>query len=253
MVKGLEYFKRYFVPHSDKYVLIGGTACTLIMEDVGLDFRATKDLDIVLCVEALNAEFVSAFWKFITVGGYQNRQRSTGKEIFYRFSSPNNRDFPAMLELFSRAPDTMQLQTGSYLTPIPINEAVISLSAILLDDDYYQFIHAGKRDIGGLPVVSASHLIPLKARAWIDLMDRKRAGARIDERDIRKHKNDVIRLYQLLSLTSRIAVPPSIKQDLKQFLDRIGNDKIIDLKNLGLKNIRLEKALDDLIQVYGLK
>lgn len=54
----------------------------LVMEDAGIDFRATKDLDIVLCVEALNKEFVAVFWQFVEAGGYQHRQRSTGKEIF---------------------------------------------------------------------------------------------------------------------------------------------------------------------------
>ncbi len=250
MVKGLHYFKRHFVSYSDRYVLIGGTACTLIMEEVGLDFRATKDLDIVLYVEALDAQFVSAFWEFIKEGGYQNHQKSTGKEIFYRFSSPSNREFPAMLELFSRVPDTMQLKEGSHLTPIHVDEVVTSLSAILLDDDYYQFIHAGKVSIDGLPVVSASHLIPLKARAWIDLMDRKNAGGDVDDRDIRKHKNDVMRLYQLLSPTSRITAPQSLRRDMKQFLDRIGNDKTINLKSLGIKHIHLEEMLNNLSQIY---
>ena len=107
MVKGLDYFEKHFAPYADKYVLIGGTACTLAMKDAGLDFRATRDLDIVLHVEALDIEFVRAFWNFIKSGGYQNRQQSTGKEIFYRFFSPSNTEFPSMLELFSRAPDTV--------------------------------------------------------------------------------------------------------------------------------------------------
>ena len=42
-----------------------GPACYLAMEEAGLDFRVTKDLDIVLCVEALDAEFVGAFWDFV--------------------------------------------------------------------------------------------------------------------------------------------------------------------------------------------
>lgn len=252
MVRGLDHFKEHFTDYVDRYVLIGGTACTLVMEDVGLDFRATKDLDIVLYIEALDADFVSAFWEFINEGEYQNCQRSTGKEIFYRFSSPSNREFPAMLELFSRVPKTMQLSKGSHLTPIPVSEAVTSLSAILLDDHYYEFIHAGKQHVGGLPVVGASHLIPLKARAWIDLMDRKAAGADIDERDIRKHKNDVIRLYQLLSPSSRITVPQSIKQDMKQFLDRMDEEKSIDLKSLGIKNIELREVLITLREIYGI-
>ena len=42
-------------------MLIGGTAATLAMEDAGLDFRATKDLDIVLHIAALNAAFGTSY------------------------------------------------------------------------------------------------------------------------------------------------------------------------------------------------
>ena len=45
-----------------------------------------------------------------------------------------------MVELFARAPDGLQPAEGSQLTPIPLDEAVASLSAILLDDVYYAFI-----------------------------------------------------------------------------------------------------------------
>ncbi len=250
MVRGLNDFKKHFTDYADKYVLIGGTACNLIMEEAGLDFRATKDLDIVLYIEALDADFVSTFWKFIKMGGYQHRQRSSGKEIFYRFSAPNNRKFPAMLELFSRVPDTLQIVEGSHLTPIPIDESVTSLSAILLDDTYYQFIHAGKQNISGLPVVRASHLIPLKARAWIDLMGRKNGGTSVNERDVRKHKNDIIRLYQLLTPSDKIVLPHSIKQDMKQFLERVQEGALIDLKSLGIKNTNFDELLTTLRQIY---
>lgn len=33
-------------------------------------FRATKDLDIVLIVEALTPEFVSKFWQYVQTAGY---------------------------------------------------------------------------------------------------------------------------------------------------------------------------------------
>ena len=46
MVIGLDLFKK----HSDNYVLIGGSAADISLEEVGLEFRVTKDLDIVLCV-----------------------------------------------------------------------------------------------------------------------------------------------------------------------------------------------------------
>jgi hypothetical protein len=57
MVRGLGLFKKHFTDFQEKYVLIGGTACTLAMEQAGIAFRATKDLDIVLCVETINKDF----------------------------------------------------------------------------------------------------------------------------------------------------------------------------------------------------
>jgi hypothetical protein len=61
MVKGLDVFQNWFSDYVDQYVLIGGTAASLTMEDAGLEFRATKDLDIVLHVEALTPQFGQTF------------------------------------------------------------------------------------------------------------------------------------------------------------------------------------------------
>jgi len=52
VVKGLDVFRSWFTAHGDEFVLIGGTAATLALEVAGLEFRATKDLDVVLHVEA---------------------------------------------------------------------------------------------------------------------------------------------------------------------------------------------------------
>lgn len=253
MVNGLERFRVHFAPYVDQYVLIGGTACSVIMQDAGLDFRATKDLDIVLYVEALHENFVKAFWQFVEEGGYQNRQHSTSKEIFYRFSSPNSRDYPSMLELFSRVPDKVNLSRQRHLTPIPMDEAIASLSAILLDEDYYHFIHSGKLQINNLSILSAAHLIPIKARAYIDLIDRKKNGEKIDERDIRKHKNDVIRLFQLLSPDNRIRLPLSIENDFRIFLNGIRKDPAIDCRNLGLKHTNVNMIIDILQEIYNIR
>jgi hypothetical protein len=83
MVRGLDFFRDAFGAFTDQYVLIGGTAAAKAMEDAGLDFRATKDLDVVLVVEALSIAFGDAFWTFIHAGGYEIRQSSaTGKPCF---------------------------------------------------------------------------------------------------------------------------------------------------------------------------
>lgn len=58
MVKGILKFQEYFLDYAGKYVFIGGTACDLILGKRNMDFRVTKDLDIVLVMEALDENLV---------------------------------------------------------------------------------------------------------------------------------------------------------------------------------------------------
>ena len=57
MVRGIESFRKWFQGYEEQYAIIGGTACDLLMTDEGLDFRATKDIDLVLIIEAVDADF----------------------------------------------------------------------------------------------------------------------------------------------------------------------------------------------------
>ena len=132
MVKGLDVFRRHFAGYEDQYVLIGGTAATLAMAEAGLEFRATKDLDIVLHMEALTPTFGAAVWVFVEQGDYEIRQASEmGRPVLYRFQKPGSARFPAMIELFCRAPEGIRIARGTHLAPISFDEVVASLSAIL--------------------------------------------------------------------------------------------------------------------------
>lgn len=250
MVRGLDIFQERFAAYVDQYVLIGGTAATLTMEEAGLEFRATKDLDIVLHVEALTPAFGEAFWKFVEDGGYEIRQASdTGKPIFYRFQKPADDRYPAMVELFARAPDGLQPAEGSQLTPIPLDEAVSSLSAILLDEVYYAFIMAGRREVDGLPWVGEDRLIPLKA----ELTARKEQGAQVDAKDVRKHLNDVLRLSQLLAPATRIPIDKKIGADMTRFLIAVSADTSIDPKTLQLGNVAVTELVARIAQAYEIE
>lgn len=251
MVKGLNVFRNHFRDYSNRYILIGGTACDLAMEEAGLTFRATKDLDIVLCIEALDREFVEAFWNFIRIGEYQIQEKASGKKQYYRFTKPVNETFPYMLESFSRKPDALFLADESHLTPIPVEEEISSLSAILLDDDYYSFIIQGKRDRDGLSIIGADRLIPLKARAWLDLRRRKEQGEMIDSNNIKKHKNDVFRLYQIIEPDNLIPLPANIASDLQKFFGLISTETI-DLKSMGLGSNTVVSIITDLKRIYEL-
>jgi hypothetical protein len=251
MVKGLEIFREHFRNYADRYVLIGGAACDIAMTAAGLAFRATKDLDIVLYVEALDAAFVQAFWEFVRMGGYEVQEKSTGEKQFYRFQKPTNADYPFMLELFSRQPDVLQVAEGSHLTPLPVEEDISSLSAILLDNHYYDFIRAGRQESDGLPMVGAAQLIALKARAWLDLSERASRGEQIDSKTIKKHKNDVFRLYQILDPTSDPEAPETVKKDIREFISRMRVEEV-DLKSLGLRTGTRNGILAEISKVYRL-
>lgn len=253
MVKGLEVFRQRFSAFGDQYILIGGTAATLTMEEAGLDFRATKDLDIVLLVEALTPAFGETFWDFVEAGGYEIRQAAeTGRPVFYRFQKPADDRFPVMVGLFARAPDALRPLEGRRLTPIPFNDAISSLSAILLDDDYYAFVMAGRRESGGLVWVGEDRLIPLKALAWLDLSARRQAGESVDAKNIRKHANDVLKLSQLLTAETRIKLGQKISADLHRFLSAVAAGTSIDPQMLGLGKVTLPDLVGRIAQAYGL-
>lgn len=76
-------------------------------------------------------------------------------------------------------------------------------------------------------------MIPFKAKAWLDLKER---GNHVDSRDIKKHKNDIIRLSMLLAPDNNIEVPDMIKNDLSQFIQNIDKEDI-NLKQLRISNI----------------
>lgn len=157
-----------------------------------------------------------------------------------------------MLELFARAPDALKPLADGHLTPIPFDDAVSSLSAILLDDDYYAFIMAGRREADGLSWVGEDRLIPLKAQAWLDMLARKQRGDLIDSKHIKKHLNDVMRLSALLAPGSLIELPDRLKDDLRGFIQAARGDVSIDPKALGMGAVTLPEVLDRLEKSYGL-
>ncbi|MDF9618576.1 hypothetical protein P5705_13070 [Pseudomonas entomophila] len=216
-VRGLTLFGQHFSHYCDQYVLIGGGASSLVMDEAGVSFRTTKDLDIVLIIEALDSQFVAAFWAFVHSGGYQIRQASSAHPVFYRFQNPTDETYPAQLELFSRTPDEFDHPEHATLTPIPTDESVSSLSAILLDEGYYAFLLAGRRQNDTLSYIGADRLIPFKAKAWLDLSARKSAGEQVDSRNIRKHRNDIVMLTGLLT-GEVVSLPTGIAYDMGRFL-----------------------------------
>ena len=102
----------------------------------------------------------------------------------------------------------------------------------------------GKRD---------EYIIPLKARAWLDLTERKGNGEPVDEKSIRKHRNDVFRLYRILIPGDTPNLSGQVAKDMTSFITAM-DDEDIGLKSLGYElGLSLERILKVLREVYGLK
>lgn len=249
-VHGLKLFAEYMRGLEDCYAVIGGTACNIILNDADLSFRATKDIDIILLVENRLPEAAAAVWKLVKDGGYDCGWKNSEGVHFYRFAKPHVDGFPSMVELFSKAPSFIEEPQGLTVVPLPAGEDVSSLSAILLDDDYYAYMKNGRKTIGGITVLDEVHLIPFKAKAFLDLSARKERGERVDSSDIKKHKKDVFRLAQLFTPSTSSSLPASIHEDMTEFCEKVQAEGV-PLKQMGIP-LALEEALDLIRRVYGL-
>ena len=249
MVTGINGFTEWFKGYEEQYTIIGGTACDILMTEAELDFRATKDIDMVVIIEAVNADFGKRFWEYIKNGGYEHCNKSSGQPQFYRFTHPKSKEYPSMIELFSRKLDSFKLPDNAVLMPLPIDDEISSLSAILLDDDYYELLRQGRRTIEGVSILDAAYLIPFKAKAWLDLSNRKLNGEQVDSKNIRKHKNDIFRLSDILEPDIRINVSEQIYSDINEFTNKIHNEDI-NLSNLGIRDRTKDEILNELSGIY---
>ena len=110
MVVGLDNFREHFAEHTDHYAVIGGTACSMILEEVGIGFRQTDDIDMVLCVEVVDPSFAQSLKAFLDGGGYHARERSNGRREYYRFHKPPTRHIQPCLSFLHASPKRWKSQ-----------------------------------------------------------------------------------------------------------------------------------------------
>lgn len=247
MVVGMDSFIQKFGDYTDCYTIIGGAACDILMNEADTPFRATKDIDMILVMEARFKEFVKVFWEYILEGGYRFGWKNSEEVHFYRFTEPKA-GYPAMIELFSRESEYIS-DVPQGIIPVHIDEDVSSLSAILLNDDYYSFMLEGRKIISGVSVLDTEHIIPFKMYAWLDLKNRKESGKHVNERDLKKHKNDVFRLLQIADIDTKVESFGMVKTNIDRFLEEISHESI-NFSQLGLP-FDMEEALGYLNAMYS--
>lgn len=73
-----------------------------------------------------------------------------------------------------------------------------------------------------------------------------------DSKNIKKHKNDVFRLTELIDPTVKIATPSGVYEDMQKFVDRMKNETV-DVKQLGLVGRTKEQILQEIGELYAIQ
>lgn len=242
-IPGLETFAEYFADDFARFVVIGGAARELIYEDAGFfEESATKDLDVVLVAEELNPAFIERFVSFIRMANYQHRTKD-GRYQMFRFSKPSSGIYPAQIELLSKRPAFVQ-DIEQHIGPIPVDESGYSLSAILLDEGYYDLISSGVAVTRkyGIPILRHEYLPLFKMRAYIDLVSSRRAEAN-------KHRRDIFKLLSLELPPQPAGLPEAVLEDVRVFLDVVEIDGNL-MRNLRLDFMKPEEMLGRIRAYY---
>lgn len=195
------------------------------------------------------------FWEFVKAGNYSTRQRGNGENEYFRFLKPQTKGFPLQVELFSRKPDVLEIAKDTVLTPIPVDEDLSSLSAILMNDEYYNFTMEHSHTLEAIRLANTESLVCLKAKAYLDLTQRKANSEAIDEKNIRKHRSDIFRLAATLGEDVLFELPVGIQTDLNLFGKMISQsipDKAF-FKSVGLLNINPEEVFQRLCSVFHIE
>ena len=142
-MKGIERIREFLGEFKTNYVIIGGTAVNLNLNRAALNERTTKDVDIIVICEALTSDYLARFWEMIRAGGYTpatvHVPDGTTRRVLYRFVNPTDPSFPDYIELFSRTIDDIPVPENMHPIHIDSEDEVSSISALLLNDDYYHY------------------------------------------------------------------------------------------------------------------
>lgn len=210
---GFDHFCKHLRGLENQYVIIGGGAASILLEDQQLEFRATKDVDLVVLIRSdeLNKRILS----YVKEGLYLTREATPNLPKYYRFTKPQKHEYPHIIEIFSRNELELELEKDQHIIPV-YNQYAEQLSAILLDDEYFDLIRENLTlSVTGIPYINSVANICLKARAYREMSERKLAGDKnFDEQDRHKHLKDIWRIAATLKNNKPVVLSTTVAQDI---------------------------------------
>ena len=92
-----------------------------------------------------------------------------------------------------------------------------------MDDDFYDFTVRHSRVTDGIRYADPAALIALKAKAYLNLREDKRAGRHVNSKDIKKHRSDVLKNVVIME-DDNVEAPESIVACVHDFVSSIHSE-----------------------------
>ena len=242
---GLSHFQDYCKDLDDNYVVVGGFA-TLMLLDKELEGhgKATFDIDLVLLTNN-SIEMSQRIKQYIKEGDYKIQIGEKEQYKYYRFLEPQKENFAKEIELFALNENDLDLEDSQRIIPIDPEEGLYSLSAIMLDPEYFKMIKNNIDKSGRAPCTNTQATMMLKMSAFYDLRNR-------NDKKWKKHRRDILKLVLLLTGDEHIELTGRMKQDFETFIEHVKNEldqKAIKSFGDGLPIIK-EQVIKTMEQVF---
>ena len=238
---GLNHFEEYFKDFRESYVVVGGFATLMLLEkQLEGHGKVTQDIDLVLLTTA-SAEMAQKIKAYVTEGEYTIQKGQKDNFSYYRFVNPKVENFAKEIELFAVNDHALVLDEGQRIIPIDPEEGLYSLSAIMLDNEYFEMIKNNIDNSNRVPCTNTLATIMLKISAFYDLKSRS------DDK-WKKHRRDILKLVLLLTGEEYLELKGRMVEDVELFMKHLTtlDDKMI--KNItsmvGIKQSDVYEALN---------
>ena len=114
---------------------------------------------------------------------------------------------------------------------------------------YYKVLLDGRQKINGLSVLRPEYLILFKAKAYLDLWNRRHAGETIHSSEYKKHKKDILRIVVELEVERPKELPNSVQDDIRFFIESLETEPF-DVNTLINYEVSTEEVAQMLRDVF---
>jgi len=233
---GLSHFEAHFRELKDQYVIVGGFATLMLLDrELPNHGKATHDIDLVL-LTSTSVEMAAKIKTYIKEGGYIIQKGKQDRYQYYRFVEPKVDGYAKEIELFASEEYGIELNEGQRIIPIDPEEGLYSLSAIMLDREYFDMIKNNIEEIDGIPYSNTLATILLKMSAVYDLYHR-------GDDKWKKHRRDILKLTLLLTGEERLVLKGRMIQDVEFFKELVKKLTPKVIKQIVGNNVVVDKDI----------